>query len=218
MRPPHQFPHDCRRQLFLVKPGVELTAVTTRRTNNIRAFIAIHLPDDVKEYLEGVTETLAGQAPRRSVRWVKPALLHLTMRFLGDTPVSQLPRIAVALDSVAAAHAPFEMRLDQLGCFPNRKWPRVIWVGLSGELEPLRTLKKGIDACLAPLGWEPEDRPFRAHLTLGRVKDSRGLAGSGWGAEVEPLSVPVTAVHLVESQLRPTGPIYTVRHVTRLGG
>ncbi len=182
-----------------------------------RMFIAITLPAAARAELGHVAALLARQVPGRSVRWVKPDLIHLTLRFLGDTAVSQLPLITHALDQAAAKHAPFSLRLNALGCFPNRKRPRVIWVGLDGEMAPARALKRGIDEVLQPMGWARENRPFRAHLTLGRVKDGRKLRGIEWESVVEKVLVPVTAVHLIESQLRSGGPVYTVRHTSDLG-
>lgn len=185
-------------------------------TEKLRAFIAVHLPEEVRTALEHVNEALAQQVPRKSVRWVTPERMHLTMRFLGDTAVSNLPTITAALDQATQGQSAFTLTLGQLGCFPNRRRPRVIWVGLDGNLAPLWELKRQVDAALQPLGWEPETRPFRAHLTLGRVKDSRLLADLDWGAAVEELPVPVTAVHLVQSELRSSGPIYTVLHSSQL--
>ena len=184
----------------------------------IRAFIAISLPDEVRATLGEVSAALAAQMPARSVRWVKPDLLHATLRFLGDTAVSQLPIIASELDRIAKNYAPINLRLAGLGCFPNRKRPRVIWAGLQGDVTAVQALKQAIDGGLEPLGWERESRPFRAHLTLGRVKDSRKLRGIEWGVAVKEMVVPVTAVHLIESQLGPGGPIYTVRHTSQLSG
>ena len=184
--------------------------------STIRAFIAIQLPDDVRAALAQVNEILAAQLPQRSVRWVKPKLMHLTLRFLGDTAVSNLPSLYDALDESAAQHDEFMLRLDHLGCFPNCKQPRVIWAGLQGQLEAADAFKQDIDAALEPLGWEREERPFRPHLTLGRVKDSRMLRDTHWEANFEKQALPVTAIHLIESELTPGGPIYTVRHTSHL--
>lgn len=182
----------------------------------IRAFIAIHLPLDVKAALGNVARELEGRAPRGAVRWVKPEQMHLTLRFLGDTDTAKLPAIQAAMDAAGAANPPFEMRLQGIGCFPNMKRPRVLWVGLAGHEERLLSLVADLEGGLAPLGWEPEGKPFRAHLTLGRVKDERAAQGVDWSAEVPPLIVPVGAVHLIESQLRYDGPIYTVHHSSEL--
>ena len=92
----------------------------------------------------------------------------------------------------------------------------MLWAGLNGNTEPLLALKRGLDATLEPLGWPIEDRPFRPHLTIGRVKDSRLLRGIDWGAEVERVIVAVTAVALIESELTDSGPVYTKRHASML--
>lgn len=186
--------------------------------STIRAFIAVQLADEVKDALGKVTGTLSGRVERGAVRWVRPAQMHLTLRFLGDTDTAKLPAIQAAMDAVATANAPFEMRLGGVGCFPNRNRPRVIWVGLSGEEARLLSLVAALEKELAHLGWEPEGKPFRAHLTLGRVKDERGAQGIEWTADVQPLAIPIKAIHLIESRLRPVGPVYTLRHSSRLRG
>lgn len=183
----------------------------------IRAFIAIELPNDVRHALGDVAAALAEGVPRSAVRWVRPAQMHLTLRFLGDTPADRLPAIQAAMDGVAGQHAPFALRLTEAGGFPNARRPRVVWVGLGGEEAALLSLVAVLNGALLPLGWPPEDRPFRAHLTLGRVKDERAAQGLNWSVAVPPLPVPVAALHLIESQLRPDGPVYTVRHASRLG-
>jgi 2'-5' RNA ligase len=180
----------------------------------LRAFIAIDLPPAVKAALGDVAATLDGRVPRGAVRWVRPEQMHLTLRFLGDTPADRLPALSAVLDGLAAGHAPFALRLTEVGCFPNLRRPRVVWVGLGGEEAKLAALVHGLEAALRPLGRPPEDKPFRAHLTLGRVKDERAAQGVDWSAAVPALSVPVAAVHLIESRLRPDGPQYFVRHTS----
>lgn len=182
----------------------------------IRAFIAIQLPQDVKSYLAALTRALAEQIPPPAVRWVTPERMHLTVRFLGDTAVNRLPALAEALDVSMSRQTTFTLYLDHLGCFPNRKRPRVIWAGLKDREKALPGFKQEVDACLWPFGLEPEARPFQPHLTLGRIKDSRQIAGINWGMQLERRAVPVAAVHLIESRLTPDGPIYTVRHASQL--
>jgi 2'-5' RNA ligase len=182
----------------------------------IRAFIAVDLPPAVKAALTDVAATLGGRVPRGAVRWVRPEQMHLTLRFLADTPADRLPALAAALDTLAAGHAPFALHLTDVGCFPNDRRPRVVWVGLGGEEAKLIALVAALEAALHPLGWPPEDRPFRAHLTLGRVKDEWAAQGVDWAAAVPALKIPIAAVHLIESKLRPKGPVYTVRHTSTL--
>lgn len=184
----------------------------------IRAFIAIHLPEAARAELGRVCALLAEQMPPRSTRWVEPHLLHLTLRFLGETAVSQLAALSAALDAVTAQYAPLTLHLSALGSFPNRQRPRVIWVGLAGDLTAVHALQVDIEQMARHLGWEAEDKPFRAHVTLARIKDGRFLQGINWGSQVQELVVPVTAVYLIQSQLRPSGPVYTIRHSSALRG
>lgn len=181
----------------------------------IRTFIAIKLPPEIKTELEQVSLQLAACLPKQAVRWVKPAQMHLTLRFLGDTAVSQIPAISHALAEAVNSHAPFTLQLNQVGCFPNQKRPRVIWVGMQGD-EALQSLKRGIDRALAPLGWPVETKKFQAHLTVGRVKDGRQLTNIPWEVNIDQLTFEVSAVVLIESQLTPQGPIYTICHQAKL--
>ncbi len=182
----------------------------------IRAFIAVELPPVVKQELGVVTDVLAGQVPPRSVRWVKPDLIHVTLCFLGETAVAKLPAIFQTLDDVAQRHAPLKLRLNGTGCVPNARRPQVIWVGLAGEVKALAALKADLDEVLVPLGWQPEKRPFQPHLTVGRVNKGQKLSGFAGEATVKEMAFPVTAVSLIESQLTRQGPVYTVRHAGKL--
>ena len=186
--------------------------------STIRAFIAVHLPDAVKDVLNETARSLAERVPSGTVRWVRPEQMHLTLFFLGDTAVAKLPAVQQAMDGTAGRFSLFNLYTNDVGCFPNARRPRVIWVGLASEEARLTSLKAAIDAALDPLGWPAEDKPFRAHLTLGRVKDDRGLGEVKWTADVARLAVPVAAIHLIESQLRSAGPIYTIRHTSKLAG
>ena len=195
-------------------------------SSNIRAFIAIELPTEVKHELGRVSDLLAGQlpplagpllaGPPRVVRWVQPGNMHLTLRFLGDTAVSQLQLLSQQLDELTTHHLPFSLQLDRLGCFPNPKRPRVMWVGVTGDNPALVAVKRELDERLAPLGWAAEDKPFSAHLTIGRVGDGRIPPTLNWKLPVNPLPFAVHGIHLIESQLTPKGPIYTVRHTAVL--
>lgn len=186
--------------------------------SQIRTFVAIPLPQEVQALLGQVSEVWAERLPQKAVRWVKPHLMHATLRFLGDTDSETVSTVSNTLDEVTAHHSTFTLELAAPGCFPNDKRPRVIWVGLQGQLESARALKREIDQALVPLGWDLEDRSrsFRPHLTLGRVKDSRQVKGFQWEAVIQQLPIQVSAIHFIESKLQRTGPIYTVRHVSKL--
>lgn len=178
----------------------------------MRLFIAIELPESVAAALHTYTLTLAQQVLPRTVKWVEAQNMHLTLLFLGETEASKVRLVQAVMNVAAASHRPFSLQPTVLGCFPSPARPRTIWAGLAGEVKVAQSLKKTLDAGLEPLGWPPEKRPFVPHLTLGRVKDERGRVNLNWGEPIATPPIPVTAIHLIESQLRPTGPIYTIRH------
>lgn len=181
-----------------------------------RLFVALPLPDTAVRALQQVRQTLARRIDGRAVRWVRPEGMHLTLRFLGDCPPAMLPGLQEALDSAAGVVAPLTLSVSRLDCF-RRQRPRVIWVGVADPGARLAALKQSIDSRLAPLGWPPEQRPFAPHITLGRVRRPRGPLPLPWG---QPVAVPgweATAVHLIESELRPQGAVYTVRHRAQFG-
>jgi 2'-5' RNA ligase len=199
--------------------GVQATTIALMET--IRAFIALDLSLESRAVLAEVIETLSQQVPDRSVRWIPLENIHLTLRFLGNTPLTQLEAIYEQLDRTAAMHEPFALYLDELGCFPNERRPRIIWVGVKGDRDQAGALQRSIEQAIEPLGWEPEKRSFRPHLTIGRVKDEATRGGARielpWGKGVAPAPIAVRAVHLYESQLTPSGSIYTIRHTSPLG-
>ncbi|HZD11454.1 MAG TPA: RNA 2',3'-cyclic phosphodiesterase [Candidatus Binatia bacterium] len=186
--------------------------------STIRAFIAIELSDEAKAVLTDAVDALAAQVPDGAVKWVQPNQMHLTLRFLGNTPLEKLEDLAKTLDGVAARHEPFVFSLDALGCFPNERRPRVIWVGVKGDMERAKALRNDLEDALQPLGWEPESRPFQPHLTLGRVKDQASSIELPWGKGVAPAETVADGIVLFESQLSPSGARYVVRYVSRLGG
>jgi 2'-5' RNA ligase len=182
----------------------------------IRTFIAIELDEGIKDGLTQLQERLQGQAPRGSVRWVRPEGIHLTLKFLGDVPADQIGEITRALQKSCQGFAPFSLSCGGLGCFPNLKHPNVVWVGLQEETGALAQLQQAIEENVAPLGYPTEKRKFSPHLTLGRVQKRVGsgdlrrlgeLVGASetgtWG------QMEVRSVNLVRSDLRPSGAVYT---------
>lgn len=183
----------------------------------MRLFIAIELPEPLAAALHTYSLALAQQVPPRVVKWVDAHNMHLTLVFLGETPPDKVRLVQAVLNVAAAAHPPFSLQPTHLGCFPSQARPRTIWAGLGGEVQVAQSLKKSLDAGLEPLGWQPEKRPFAPHLTLGRVKDEgRGRVSLPWGETIPADPFRVTAIHLIESKLQPSGPIYTIRHTSPL--
>jgi 2'-5' RNA ligase len=182
----------------------------------IRTFIAIELDESIKDELTSLQERLKGEAPPGSVRWVRSEGIHLTLKFLGDVPADQIGEITRALQKSCQGGAPFSLSCGELGCFPNLKRPRVVWVGIQEETRTLAQLQKAIEENVAPLGYPPEKRKFSPHLTIGRVQrrvgsgDLRRLGEVVGASEIGTLGqMEVRSVNLMRSDLRPSGAVYT---------
>lgn len=182
----------------------------------IRAFIAIPLPEPVLDELAALQRRLEKRIPSRSVRWVRPGGIHLTLKFLGDTPTDKVPEIKRALTAVARHAPPCTFSVGELGCFPNAHRPRVVWVGVQEATGRLAALQDAIEEVMAPLGYPPEGRGFTPHLTLGRMR--RGTSSSDVARVGEIVTETkvgslgeVSAAHfaLIRSVLKPTGAEYT---------
>ena len=180
----------------------------------IRSFIAIDLPDATRQGLDGVQEQL--KQSRARVRWVRAKSIHLTLKFLGNIHPDQVDDIAAATAQVVQNEPPLTLRAAGLGAFPSQRNPRVIWVGVAGEVKRLTHIQTRLENDLETLGFASERRGFRAHLTLGRVKDKRNrqaLITAMTELEIPEFdSFDVTEIILYKSDLRPTGAIYTKLH------
>ncbi len=152
------------------------------------------------------------------MRWVTPDKIHLTLRFLGETENDKLSDICDIMDESTRQVEAFELTLGTLGCFPNAKRPRVIWVGFQTSSEEMTYLQRGLEEEIVKLGWKSESRSYHPHLTLGRVKKSPAVvrAHLHWGREMSKRRVGVSAVKLYESRLKPSGPEYALLHTSRL--
>ena len=191
----------------------------------LRTFIAIELDEPLRIALRSVQDKLKRQAPPGSVKWVGPDGIHLTLKFLGDTPRSRVPEIETAMQAACAGLGPFEFSVEGRGCFPNFRRPRVVWVAMREKSGTLARLQAAVERTVAPLGWPIEERAFSPHLTLGRVAkgaDNRTAAAVGQAVEdsvVEQIGQQwVTAVSLIQSDLRPTGAVYSRLLNMRLAG
>jgi len=186
----------------------------------IRTFIAIELPSTVHKALDNFARELRKtEAP---VSWVKANRIHLTLKFLGNVSAEQISGIQTTLQQIAASALPFRLRPSGCGAFPSLKQMRVVWVGLYGDDEILGRLQAKVEEAMAALDFKPEDRPFKPHLTLGRVKGRQHLrllqeallANQQFQAE----AFDVTELVLYKSELRPEGAHYTPLFRAVFGG
>ena len=181
----------------------------------IRSFIAIELPEEVRRGLAKLRSELE-RTEHRFVKWVDPEGIHLTLKFLGNIPFKQVAEVTKAIEEAAQGIPPFHLEISGLGAFPNLKQPRVLWVGIGGEIDTLLRLQQNIDFVLASLGFAKEERPFMPHLTLARVRQGASpMERKNFGELAMSASfkasypIDAKAVSLMRSQLTPDGAIYT---------
>ena len=152
----------------------------------LRLFVAIELPDEVKQALVEAVRALRGAGVDDGLRWVRPEGVHVTLKFLGPTPPERVPAIIDALRDAVRGVAPFDLQPSGIGAFhggrsqhftreyPRESYPqniRVLWVGVHGDTAALAALADRVEGALNPLGFPREKRAFSAHLTLARVRD-----------------------------------------------
>lgn len=158
------------------------------------------------------------------VKWVEPGNIHLTLKFLGEISDEQAVQVKGILDKIAAGFNPFEITLSGIGGFPKLDYPRVIWVGIDKGRKETAEIAKRIEAELEKTGFEKEERPFTAHLTIGRVRSPQtkeALKEKLTSLSQRPpayngLSVKIDAVRLYQSKLSGNGAVYTPLHAAGL--
>ncbi len=178
----------------------------------IRSFLAFELPREIREQIGAVSRELGKLT--LPVRWAKVERIHLTVIFLGSVDEEKIDEIKEKVSPVVKRFSTFKTRLNGVGAFPNWRRPRVIWIGLNGEIERLSNLRDELQQELEGLGFRPEKRPFRPHLTIGRFKgvvdrdeelkwilDRYHDFTSGLG--------DLNELVLFKSDLKPDGPVYT---------
>jgi len=176
----------------------------------VRLFIAVNLPDDIRTTLYDVTAPLRSAAP--DVRWVPADRIHLTVKFLGEHPETAVTPLLEALDGIARKYDPILMELGGLNAFPNLRQPRVVWLGVRADPK-LELLHHDVETACEELGQPMEGRPYRAHVTLGRVRDRLAnparLAAAARGV-VHEATVTAEALDLMVSEHVDGTPRYRV--------
>jgi RNA 2',3'-cyclic 3'-phosphodiesterase len=186
----------------------------------MRLFYAIELGDELLDLLDETTAPLRAEAPE--LAWVPREKRHLTLKFLGDVEETAAPKLVEAADRAAARQLPLEMRVRQIGAFPNFRRARVVWIGV--EQDPrLELLHHDLELACEDVGFEVEGRPFRPHITLARVRTplaverARALARAARSVRLQVVE-QVNSITLYESTLAPSGAHYRRVHVATLGG
>jgi len=177
----------------------------------------LNIQQSIKEYLAELLNDFKTKGGK--VKWVEPGNMHLTLKFLGNTETSLIDNIKTQLDKVSNNYNPIESSLGNLGGFPNLKKPKVIWIDLEKNRERLITLAGEIDTSLFEIGFKSDNRPFKPHLTLGRIKtedDLERLTDYLSNYKLGKKDIIFDSLSLIKSTLTNDGPIYKTLHTIKL--
>ena len=178
----------------------------------MRVFLAIELDTETRSALETFQRDLHKCLP--PINWVRPQSWHLTVKFLGEIEENQLEPIQRAVEKAVSHFSSFSLQIEGFGGFPHLRMPRVLWAGVSGQVDELQLLALQVEEALSPLGFPSESKPFRPHLTLARIKDRAREVGVSLSKSDVLQHVHFFGNLLVErlclfkSELKPTGAIY----------
>ena len=185
----------------------------------MRTFIALELSNEIQKELSRLQEEL--NKADADVKWVKPDNIHLTLKFLGNVEDAKIEQIKKILEGISSKEKLFEISLSGLGAFPDLNHPRVLWVGLDTGSPEAKRIAASLETELQKIGFPKEERPFSAHLTLGRVKSGRNkakLKEKLSSLQVQPKSSAINNITLFQSTLTPKGPIYTPLYMSKFTG
>lgn len=176
----------------------------------MRLFFAVEMPPEIRAPLTELIDRL--RSAEHGVRWVRADGLHLTLRFLGEVHEEGFDSIVAAVRYGTAGCPPLYLRTAEFGTFPQRGQPRVAWMGLVDESGSLESLRAALECALVQAGFGRETRPFRSHLTLGRVRQgARPGQLLGQTLSLRPMPFVVHEFVLMQSRLGPRGACYTPR-------
>jgi len=136
----------------------------------LRAFVALHLSDELRRAVQDLQDQLRRESPGAGIKWARVDQIHLTLNFLGDVQTAAIDELALALRRACAGQNLLHLRLGRLGCFPELRSPKVIWLGVEGDTERVQSLQSRIEQETTPFSGHQEERAFHPHLTLARVK------------------------------------------------
>lgn len=176
----------------------------------MRVFIAVNLGAEIKEELKQLQRRLDERI--KGFRWIKPELLHITLKFIGEVDPAFVSALYSPLRELGDKKAPFEISFEGLGCFPNSHRPRVIWIGVHKGAEELVDLSMEINKVVTKLQSSFKKEKFVPHLTLGRRQKKESLLlddvifKEEWSCST---TLYVDSFHIMQSTLKPSGPLYT---------
>jgi len=179
----------------------------------IRTFIAIELPAEVKRLVRQIQEKLGEST--EGIRWVKDENLHLSVKFLGNVEENKINDISTAIENAAKDFSVIKLDTGQPGVFPNEKRPRVLWLGIEGDVEQFVRLSKTCESELSKLDYEKDEREIKPHITIGRIRDpkkQKGLVTVLRDLSVESIKFKADSLNLMRSELNQKGAVYSILH------
>lgn len=180
--------------------------------HTLRTFVAVELSPDIRARASELVRKLSPSGVKAT--WVKPENMHLTLKFLGDTPANDLAGVCRAVTEAAAGISAFDIECAGAGAFPSLARARTLWIGVRDPEKKLERLQRAVEDALAELGFRPEHRRFQPHLTIGRVRPSPAAAIAELGRLLEqhanfpPAVSDVSEVVVFTSQLERSGPVH----------
>ena len=177
----------------------------------IRTFIAIPVPESVFVLQGNLKNTIAKKTGK--VRWVKRDQLHLTLKFVGDTPEESINDVRGVMQKVSNQMTPFKIFIQGVGCFPKIERPRVMWVGLDGAIDKLNQLVTAVHDGLDLLGFPRAEKEFHPHITMARAKYPQKKTpdiSSFLNTTYDPIPFRIEKIQFISSELFPNGPVYTI--------
>ena len=185
----------------------------------IRTFIAVEIPENIASSIRDLQQGLKDYGI--DIRWIRPENIHMTLKFLGDVAVVDIDRISGAIYKAVDGTASISLKSKGIGVFPGVKHARVLWVGLTGQLEYLMRLQKTLDENLKDIGFSKEKRPFKGHLTIGRIKEKinykKIVDALTAFRNFESETFIANKIILFKSELKPQGAVYTKLASASLG-
>ena len=184
----------------------------------LRTFISVTLPKEIVNLSKMLQTTVTSK--KDNVKWVNPGNIHLTLKFLGHTPNTITEKLNGIISNVVSGYSSIDLIIDGTGCFPSSERPRVLWLGVDGELKSLQKLVKELNSELEKIGFPIEENEYVPHITLARVKyppkvtpDIKEFMNTNYN----PIKFNVSRVRFMSSELFPNGPIYSILGTHFLG-
>ncbi len=177
----------------------------------LRTFLSIPVPNEITYLQNKLKLTIVEK--KAKISWVKDGNIHLTLKFIGDTPEDEVKKINSTIGHIIENTSTMNFMINGSGCFPKKERPRILWLGIDGDLSPLQGLVYKINDALDPLGYPKEEKEYIPHLTLARIKYPQKVTPdiSGFlNYNYDPIKFNVNKIHLMSSELFHKGSVYTI--------